>query len=177
MDVAVLRDRSPRTCAYLPPPYSNGLLIMNVTAFTEIRVRLITTNLAVTSIDCHSSPVLLLINTGLGSMTSRDCRPLCGPPVTCKLESQSNDVTIWNCMCPEGSCKQIALAIAAGAFVDTTISAKLCYVDFVNIWYFTVNSVFSLLFLCLCLFLFYFFVKKTNSPPCQLPTHHHEKFS
>ena len=134
LDVAPLNDNSSHTCAEMTLPFSNGLIIMNASIFTDLRVRLVTTNLAVTPIHCHSSPLLLLINTGIGAMGSGGCQPFCGPPTTCNLESHVQDLTIWNCHCPGATCTQIALAMTPGAFVDTATSAHICHVRFVYGW-------------------------------------------
>ena len=134
LDVTPPNDNSTHSCANVFLPSSNGLLIMNTSIFTELRLRLVTTNLAVTPSNCHSTPLLLFINTGEGSMASDECRPFCGPPTTCNLENQLEDLTIWNCHCLEGTCNQIALAITPGAFVDTSISAQICHVRYTYWW-------------------------------------------
>ena len=130
-----LNDNPTHTCANVFLPSSNGLLIMNTSIFTELRLRLVTTNLAVTPSNCHSTPLLLFINAGEGSMASDECRPFCGPPTTCNLENQLEDLTIWNCHCPGGTCDQIAFAIAPGAFVDNGIPAQICHVRYTYWWH------------------------------------------
>ena len=133
-DAVPINESSSQICTNLPLPYSSGLVVLNLTTFTNVRVRLITTNLAVTKNRCHSIPLLLLINTSSDSLASGECRPFCGPLATCSLENQLDDLTIWNCHCPGEACHQIALAIAPGAFVDYTISAKICHLDLIYIW-------------------------------------------
>ena len=134
MEVDPISDYSPHTCANLTPPPGNGLLIMNTSDFTELRVRLFTTNLAVTSIDCQSNPLLLFINGGAGMLASDGCKPFCGHPAACVLEEVFAEFTVWHCVCPGGSCNQIALGITPGAFIDGAMSAKICNVDVIYVW-------------------------------------------
>ena len=134
MDVGPISDYSPLTCANLTPSTGSGLLIMNTSDFTELRVRLFTTNLAANFIDCQSSPLILLMNVGVKLMGSDDCRPLCGPPATCNLEETFEEFIVWHCVCPGGSCNQIALAVSSGAFIDKAMPAKICNLDLIYTW-------------------------------------------
>ena len=134
MDKDPISDFSPYTCANLQPPSGNGLLIMNTSDFTELRVRLFTTNLAVTPIDCHSNPLLLFTNGGAGMLASDGCKPLCGHPAACVLEGVFKEFTVWHCVCPGGSCNQIAFGISPGAFIDRAMPATICNVDVIYVW-------------------------------------------
>ena len=134
IDVGPISDNSPLTCANLTPSTGSGLLIMNTSDFTELRVRLFTTNLAATVTHCQSIPLILLMNVGAKSMGSDDCRPLCGPPATCNLEETFDEFIVWHCVCPGGSSNQIALAVSSGAFIDKAMPAKICNVDLIYTW-------------------------------------------
>ena len=134
LDVGAISDNLTHTCANLQPPSDNGLLIMNTSDFTELRVLLLVTNLAVNPIDCHSNPLLFLMNGVTKSMASDECRPLCGHPANCLFEENFKEFTVWHCVCPGGSCNQIALGISSGAFIDKAMPAKICTVDIIYIW-------------------------------------------